>query len=84
MDLRDMRPTPQRPESRLWYGTVAETVTALDDDLLVILPDFDPRHLWGPCKWQSRDAVSLPSKGDECVVAFDNRNNPWVLAWWPY
>src|SRR4029077_17147398 len=26
----------------------------------------------------------LPGRGDRCLVVFDNRKQPWVVAWWPY
>lgn len=25
----------------------------------------------------------LPALGDEALVVFDNRRNPWVVMWWP-
>jgi hypothetical protein len=84
VDLRDMRPKPTRPESRLWFGTFAADVPSLNTMAKVILPEFDEHHHWGPARWQSRDATTLPSKGDECIVVFDNRMNVWIVSWWPY
>ena len=82
-DLRDI--LPERLDGRLlWYGTVAKTCTDITQAIPVIIPEFDPMLEWGPCLWQSRDATSLPAKGDRCLVAFDNRRNPWVVAWWPF
>lgn len=38
----------------------------------------------GPCRWQSRDATSLPARGDACLVVFTPDEEPWVVMWWPY
>lgn len=81
-DLRDY--IPDAAEGRtLWFATFATAVADLGDLAPVIIPEFDENLQWGPCRWQSRDATSLPAKGDQCLVAFDNRRNPWVVAWWP-
>lgn len=74
----------QPPKTRLWYGTIAKTVGDFVDLAEVIIPDWDPTRTWGGCRWMSRDAVTLPQKGDECIVALDSRNQPWILAWWPF
>lgn len=26
----------------------------------------------------------LPQRGDDCIVAFDSRNEVWILSWWPF
>lgn len=77
----DSAPKPQQGN---WYGTFAAAVTDIANMAYVILPDYDENIIWGPCRWQSRDEISLPAKGDECLVEFDNRNQPWVVAWWPF
>jgi hypothetical protein len=68
----------------LWYGTIAETVGDFAERVMVNLPDFSPDHQVGPCMWQSRDDVNMPTRDDRCLVVFDNRGQPWVLAWWPF
>jgi hypothetical protein len=67
-----------------WFGVFSENVVAFTDLARVILPDYDTTLVWGGCRWQSRDDTSLPQKGDECIVMFDNRNQIWVIAWWPF
>lgn len=37
-----------------WRAVIKETATALDQQVRVLLPDFDPLLLWGPCKWMPR------------------------------
>lgn len=65
------------------YGIIAKAPVDFTALVPVILPDFDPTLQWGPCPWQSRDAVSLPAAGDPCLVVFDNQRRPWVITWWP-
>lgn len=83
MDPRDKLPRPS-VYSTAWYGKIAKAPTDITDTLEIVLPDFDEQLRWGPCRWQSRDDVSLPKRGDSCLVLFDNRNKPWVVAWWPF
>lgn len=66
------------------YGTIAKTAVDFTTLLPVVLPDFDETLQWGPCMWQSRDAVSLPQKGDQCLVVFNNRREPVIVMWWPF
>lgn len=82
-DFRDLH----RDESGLpqaVYGLIAKTAADLTTLVPVIIPEFDAHLQWGPCRWQSRDSVSLPQKGDACLVVFDNRREPWIVAWWPF
>ena len=83
MDTRSL-PNQEVLGSTAHYGTIAEDAGSLADPVEVILPDFDSDMRWGPCLWQSRDPISLPLRGDKCLVVFDNRMNPWILAWWPF
>lgn len=67
-----------------WYGEMAHDITDIRNGAFVYIMDFSDSLMWGPCPWQSRDKDSLPSEGDPCIVVFDNRRNPWVIAWWPF
>lgn len=83
MDFRDLQ--DQNGETlTAWRGVVAKTAADFTTLLPVVLPDYDPTLTWGPCRWQARDATSLPAKGDECLVVFDNQRRPWIIAWWPF
>lgn len=83
MSIFDTRPTQESIVGN-WYAVVAKTVTDLSESVYVVIPDFDPDLQFGPCRWQSRDATSLPARGDEALVVFDNKRRPWVIAWWPF
>lgn len=73
--------TPTR--ERTWYGYFAQDVVSPDDLATIIVPDYDEKIHWTNCFWQTRDATTLPNAGDECLVAFDNRNQPWIISWHP-
>lgn len=68
----------------LWQGYVVSSPTDLSDRLSVVVPDFDTQFVWDNCRWQSRDATSMPAPGDACLLVLDNRQEPWVLSWWPF
>lgn len=69
--------------ARVWAGSIATTVTDFSDRVYITIPELGNLRL-GPARWQARDAVSFPARGDECLVIFDNKNEPWVVVWWPF
>jgi hypothetical protein len=82
-DILKVQRDAARPVRSLWQGVVVSAPSDLSDRLDVVVPDFDPSFRWENCRWQSRDDHSLPAPGDPCLIALDNRNEPWVLVWWP-
>lgn len=83
VDFRDLQ-QPQGEMLTAWRGIVAKAAVDFTTLVPVILPDYDDTLTWGPCRWQARDAVTLPHKGDKCLVIFDNTRTPWIIAWWPF
>lgn len=76
---------PKRLEGRqIWFARVATNPNDQNILVEVVIPDFDPHLRWGPCRWQARSDTALPARGDECLVVFDNRREPWIVAWWPF
>jgi hypothetical protein len=75
---------PVRHVAKTWQGVFSRDVADLTNLAYVTIPDMDPHLEIGPCRWQSRDQVSLPVKGDVCLVIFDNDNAPWIAVWWPF
>jgi hypothetical protein len=68
---------------RIFRGKFNESPPSLGDLVTVILDAWEPDQPWGPMPWQAREDL-LPVKGDTCWVAFDDDDNPVVIAWWPY
>jgi hypothetical protein len=66
---------------RIWDGIILETATAQSDQLTVALPGADKQqHIHGPCPFMPR-GQALPQAGDQCLVAFDDDDDPWIIAW---
>jgi hypothetical protein len=82
-DFRDLAPDVEI-QHLTWAGIIAESPTNFAQPITVILPEWDQHLEWGPCYWQPRDAVTLPIKGNECLVIFDSNRAPWIVAWWPF
>lgn len=78
----DIRERPKGTQG-IWRGYICGNINTIDDPVYVIVPEFSSVLKWGPCRWQSRDATSLPEHGDACLVVRDNLDDHWVLAWWP-
>lgn len=72
------------PSVMVWHAEVANNPPELHFRVDLIIPDFSGNKRWRNCRWQARDDVSLPRRGDKCVVVFSNRGEPWVIAWWPF
>jgi hypothetical protein len=76
---------PSKPEGRMiWHAVVARDVTAMDELMDVIIPGFDNTLVWVGCRWQPRDATTLPQRGDDALLIFDNNRDKWVPCWWPH
>lgn len=67
----------------LWHGKIASNPPDFKTRVYVTIPDLDPDLKIGPARWQTRDPIGLPVKGDDCLVIFDNDREPWVVMWWP-
>ena len=76
--LDQLLKAPSSPVSSV-RGVIANTPTSVDDDLYVTVPAFDgSRQQWGPCA--RVPSTTLPSRGDPCLVVFDEQAVPWVLT----
>jgi hypothetical protein len=76
--------TPAFLEGRqIWRGYFAEDAATIESKPYVILPEWHKTLRVGPCFWQSRGDMQLPKQRDICMVAFDNRRQAWIVAWWP-
>lgn len=73
----------------LLQGTVASNPVDVDDPAYVVVPSRSPIHRWGPAPYSPRiepggATYAIPSRGDRCLVAFDDEDQPWIIEWWPY
>lgn len=65
----------------IWVGTIATNAATINDPVYVVINDFSKTHRWGPCRWITRGAT-LPTRGLDCLVTFDNDGEAVVIAWW--
>lgn len=72
------------PRMNAWQGIVAKTVTDFADLLEITIPGLDPNLRWTNCKWQARNSIDLPERGYKCLAIFDDNDQIWVVAWWPF
>jgi len=80
MDFRDVAPEYEE-QHPIWRGIIAKTPDDIEEDIPVILPEWDATLKWGPAKWVFKDDQNIPQEGDECLVVFDNNRVPWITAW---
>lgn len=55
--------------------------TSFSERVWVILPEGSSEHLYGPCRWLAGHGTAKPQPGAECVVGFDEQNQP-AIVWW--
>lgn len=72
------------PLQRIWAGKIATNATDFEDRVSVVIPGTDATLRWEDCRWQARNTVDLPQRGDDCLVAIDDNNEVWVIVWWPF
>jgi len=66
-----------------WRGTIATDAANMDDTVEVLLRSHDGKHRFGPAQWVAR-GHELPERGNQCLVVFDEKSMPYVIAWWPF
>lgn len=64
------------------HGFVATAPVSLTSSFTVLIPDFSTDHAFEIRRWMPR-GEALPAVGDEVLVAEDDNEEPWVVAWWP-
>lgn len=79
----DGLPDRDSPQA-IWSGLIATTPVDFAETVAVLIPGLSNELQWEECKWQSRNDIDMPTRGDKCLVAFDENNEIWVVAWWPY
>lgn len=72
------------PLQRVWRGIVSNNPVDFASRVSITIPDLDPTLRWEGCRWQSRNSVDMPHRGDACLAMIDNNNEVWVVCWWPF
>lgn len=75
----DLPGSPRPGPTVLAHGIVVQAPSNLADTILVRIPSTANPDPWGPMPWAPRGS-ELPTLGQECLVAFDERGEPWVIA----
>lgn len=76
-------PSPP-PAAALLAGRVHGAPTTRSGRLDIVLEADDPPLVYEAVPWTPRPGDSgplLPTVGARCLVAIDDRGDPWVLAW---
>lgn len=81
--LEDTREAMPQFMPGLFSGKIATSALDITDQVMVTITGFNSKLRWGPCKWMPRPGV-YPTRGDACIVMFDDRNIPYVIGWWPF
>ena len=85
-DFRDLgfikRERHESARPQLEHGIIAASPDDFNTPVGVILPDFNDTDIWGPYRW-THNGNAMPQQGDQCLVAYSNRREGWVVAYWP-
>jgi hypothetical protein len=70
----------------VWVGVIAEDAATVNDEIFVVIPDYDINQQFGPVKFTPQalrdgSGVLLPTRGDWCLVSFDQDDNAQLMAW---
>jgi hypothetical protein len=63
-------------------GVIAEDATDKSDSVAVIVEDFSELFRHGEYRFQLSQGLALPSKDDECLLAYDETGEAWIVAWY--
>jgi hypothetical protein len=75
------RRAARRPLSLVAAVVLEAPASSADKVRVQRLGDTSGLYL-GEASWPKPAAPKeLPAKGDECLVAIDNRGRPWIVAW---
>lgn len=80
--IYDDKPKYERLDG-LYSGRFANDPSDFDDPAFVIIPTLSKMNRIGPCPWTPVQGTSLPTRDDPCLVGYDEKENPYVIAWWP-
>lgn len=82
-DLFDGLPSGSPPQL-VWSAIVATNASDFADLIDITIPGIDPNLRWTSCRWQARNDIDMPVRGNACLAIFDDNGQIWVVAWWPF
>jgi hypothetical protein len=69
----------------VFKATFADDAETPNDLVHVLIEDYGATQPFGPCEFSAQPAagggVILPSRGDGCLVAFDEEDEPHIVFW---
>lgn len=72
-----------RRKGNVYTGMIAEDANDFDDAIDVVVKDYSDKFRHGPCRFPRCNGATLPLRGDDCLVAFDENDDPWIVVWYP-
>ena len=81
MSMYDDLPEIQHGIEGMFAGKIASKPANVNAPVMVTIPAWDDHIKIGPCAWVTKGS-SLPKRGQNCMVIFDNNQQAVVTAWW--
>lgn len=72
------------PPQRIWSAKIARNPVDFGDRVDVVIPGLDSTLRWQGCRWMTRNDIDMPTRGNDCLVVFDDNGEIWVVVWWPF
>lgn len=70
-------------QATAYIATFTNAPASVDELAEVTVSGLDDQLTYTKVRWMPREGV-LPSVGDPALLLFDDDNDPWIVAWWPY
>ena len=82
MSVFDALPEIEHGIEGVWSGTIATSAINGFATVMVIVPSLGGNQTrFGPCRWVIK-GIDLSARGDACLVVWDEKQKPFVIAWW--
>lgn len=80
-DMRTTSAALSPPTVALLYARVLAPPASVTDNVRVQAINDTTGLYLGEASWPKPAGKELPDADDKCLVAIDNRNMPWIVAW---
>ena len=82
MGLEDLVGKKGTPQPVAVAGVVKKAPASLSGTLTVVVPSHSRIRAELVRRWMPR-GTDLPAAGDDCLLVFDETDEPWLVAWSP-